>query len=110
MTIKELYAQLQTLNCPIAYYQFSKRVEPPFLIYFRNGTENFVADDKVYKGVSNIQLELYTNNKSFDIETKIDNLLASLNISFDKEDDYIETEKMYLTSYSFQIVEEKEAN
>ena len=64
MGLKELVKILEKLKIPIAYNHFSTVQKPPYLVYKVTSSNNFIADNKVYKKIRKVDIELYTEIKS----------------------------------------------
>lgn len=91
---------------PWAYYQFptDELASTPFLIYFLDGNDDFVADNKNYATIENLVIELYASNVDFGFDEIIENNLQENNIVYSKTFSYIEDEEMYLTRYESEIL------
>lgn len=100
MEIKEFIKKLKTLNYPIAMYSFSEGEKPaiPFLVYELE-YRNFSADGKVYNTNIIMQLYLITDKVDFFAENQIEDILREIGY-FQKEQEYIEDEKIYQTQYT----------
>lgn len=94
-----MYNLLQQLKLPIAYNHFKETKKPPYLIYFTEDTSNFGADNKVYYKIDNWVIELYTNKKDINLETRLEVLLEDAELYYEKYEAYIDTEKMYQVRY-----------
>ena len=73
------------------------------MIYFFAASDNFSADGRAYFKVNEVHLELYTDNKNPEIEKKLEDILDSHNIFYDKTETYIESEKLYEVLYIFEM-------
>lgn len=105
----ELYSKLQLLGLPIAYSHFecdedNKPPQPPFLVYFVTGRDDVVADNTMYITKTTYALELYTDSKDLEIEKKIEDKLTELELPFDKQESYIESERLFEVYYEFEIM------
>ena len=99
MTLDKLYKLLVTLGLPTAYNHFKRPQEPPYLVYFFDGSGNFGADNKVYCKIDHLVIELYTLKKDLNIETRIEVLLEDNELYYEKYEAYLDTEKMYQVRY-----------
>ena len=100
----ELYELLQELNIPIAYHHFIKLTAPPFITYFRSGTDNFYADNKVYQKINHFRIELYTTQKDIELEARLEDLLDNNKFPYEVlSESYIESEKVYQLIYEINI-------
>ncbi|WP_130807648.1 hypothetical protein [Senegalia massiliensis] len=103
MGISELYNILKQVNLPIAYSNFTNPPELPYIIYFVEGSDNFLADNEVYFPISDCIIELYSNKKSIADEEKIETIFYENKIIWQKYETYINAEKLYQVSYEIQI-------
>ena len=105
MTIIELEEHLQGLNLPLAYRQWGKGEEPnlPYLLFYRDQSDDFYADDGNYVAGNQMALELYSETKDFELEEQVEGLLKQLNIPYQIYEVTIETEEMYEVLYEFKI-------
>ena len=94
---------LESTNLPVTYHHWEEEPALPYIVYLASGTDNFGADNKVYTGITNYNVEFYTSKKDIISEQKIENALNSNDIFWDKSEVYIEAEKMYKVTYSIQI-------
>lgn len=99
MTIEELYQILITSNLPVAYDHFVGDMEPPFILYKCEPAEQFKADDKVYKRIYKYRIDLVTDNKDPVAEEALEEIFANNDIPWDKDELYINDEKIYQITY-----------
>lgn len=107
MRYEEVFEMLSELEIPVAYNSFdvsSYDVEPPFCVFYYPSSDNFAADDKVYSKIENVSIELYTNEKDFDLEQQIETIFDEHLIVYEKTEMYIEQERMFETLYTTQII------
>lgn len=108
MSLAELAALLNGVpgfSGKVAYYAFPENGAPdlPFIVYQETGSNNIVADNVVYKKRKNIEVELYTEFKSETTESSLENMLDAAEIVWQKSEDYLDTERCYMITYSFTI-------
>lgn len=105
MTFEQLYQGLLSLGYPVAYSHFSEGnvPQPPFITYMLNDTENFFADSITYQEINNIYIELYSKTKDLTAEQTISNFLTEKNIAYEKQEYYIESEKMIQVIYYINL-------
>lgn len=103
--MEELLTMLKEMDIPFAYDHFAEgeSPSPPFICYLLPGTDNFSADGKVYLKVNQINIELYTDYKDLSVESKVETVLDSHGIFYDRSETWIESEKMYEVLYSFEM-------
>lgn len=100
----EFFEKLGELDMQAAYDHWEEGNVPemPYVLYRFRGSNNFVADGKVYLEINQIDLELYTENKDIYSEEKVKRWIDSIGIPFEKTEDYIETERMYRILYEME--------
>lgn len=96
---------LNETGIPFAYDHFAEREspEPPFLCYLLPGSNNFVADGKVYHKINEVRLELYTDKKDLMTEQKAEDVLDLHGIFYNKSEVWIDSEKLYEVLYQFEM-------
>lgn len=88
------------------YYQFQKNKAPalPYVIFYYPRSNNEGADNVVWSDVSELNIELYTEEKDFDREMKLEAVLNEYGFFYEKTEQYIEKEKMYECLYEMEVV------
>lgn len=94
-----LFTLLKTTNLPVAYHHFTSPPTPPYIVYLFSYSSNFGADNKVYNGEKNYQVELYTKTKDPASEALIEGLFDANDIFWDKTETYIDSEDLYQILY-----------
>ena len=79
MTLSDIYTILKATGYPVAYSHFTGTTTtplptPPYITYLSAYSSNLKADNKVYKKIDNLQIELYTNKKNIIAEKKLQDL------------------------------------
>ena len=105
MSLAEFYTLLNSITGfadKVAYRQFEEDAAPalPFIVYYEDSTDNFKADNKVYQKRRNIVVELYSQEKDVASEELIEKLFDDNEIPWDKIEEYIDSEHMYMVSYN----------
>lgn len=103
MTLADLFTQLLTTGLPVAYDAFPIGAAPalPFICYRETDSDNFAADNGVYLPVTNIDVELYTANKSPTTEALVETALAGF--VWEKSEEYIPDERMFVITYTISL-------
>lgn len=117
MTYKEVYQVISGISLttsstgptiPAAYLQFPEddpdNPAPPFICYYYTGDNDLKADDSNYQKIRQLNIELYCDNKDFATELLVEDALTSHGIVYSKLEDYIDSEKMYMTTYQTEVV------
>lgn len=103
--IKEMLED-EDLGLPVTYYSWPEKQAPqlPYLVWYLPGSENFAADDSVYKRIQTLNIELYTEVKDFLTEMDVEGLLYDYGMVWDKVETYIDSEKMYQVLYTMEVI------
>lgn len=105
MTIENLVEMLQKTGIPFAYDHFAEgeSPKPPFICYLLPGSNNFAADGKVYFKINQVRIELYTDSKDLAVERKVEMVMDESGIFYNKNEVWIQSEKLYEVLYSFEV-------
>jgi len=103
MSLAELLTVLQSTGIEVAYRQWEKPPELPYLVYYVDGSSNFGADNVVYNTSLNCIVELYSNKKLISAETLIENAFSLNDLYYEKSESWIEEENLCLVAYSINI-------
>lgn len=106
MTYKEISQMIAGAGLPYAYYQFPEDTPqaPPFICFFFSQTDDVFADDTNYQKIVQLNIELYTNVKDFDLEASLEEILQNNNLTYYKEENYIDSEKLYQIAYEMEVM------
>lgn len=94
------------IGVPSAYYQFPEGTEQacPFVCFYFAGGDDFIADNKNYQPIRPLTLELYTDNKDFDLEQTVETVLNRHGLVYDRDETYIDSERMNMVVYTTDII------
>lgn len=106
MTYQDIASMIEGIGLPFAYYQFDNKTgqQPPFICFYYPESVNFMADGSVYQRIDQLVIELYTNEKDFINEQKTERALRDAGLAWNKEETYIDEEKMYMVAYSMEVL------
>ena len=104
MTLQELNNILKSTGYEVAYSHFNTPIKPHFITYLISNSENFIADNKVYKKIDNIKIELYTSIKDLQAEEKLEKLLDENDIAYETDETWIESEKLFQKIYEVRSI------
>lgn len=105
MTLENINAMLLELGLPVAYNHFSKRTEPPYIVYYVQDSENFFADNKVASENVTVLIELYTKMKDVKLERELKNILNNNELPYELVgESFIEEDKVYQVIYQVNII------
>ncbi|MCI9576621.1 MAG: hypothetical protein HFJ84_08165 [Clostridiales bacterium] len=104
MTQTELYQVLQGSGIPFAYHHWEKPPKQlPWGVYFLEYENKFYADGTLYYHIAGYRAELYTDKKDLNAESFLDNAFNQAGISYAKTGSYINGQKLYETTYEFEV-------
>ena len=100
----KLLELMAEIDIPSAYDHFAEgeSPDPPFITYLLPGSDNFAADGKVYFRITEVHIELYTDEKNPEGEALVETVLDAHGIFYDKTEVWIDSEKLYEVLYSFE--------
>lgn len=105
MTHEEINEMMLETGLPSAYEHFSENENPPlpFLIWWLDGENTFSADNYMYYSSLQLNISLYTDEKSTETEKHIEEVLKHHHIFYNKSEDWIESEKLYEILYETEV-------
>lgn len=108
MTLEDIGNMLDETGLPVAYdhYAEGESPDPPFLVFLLPGSNHFGADGKVYRKITELDIELYTDYKDPDTEALLEDVLEAHDIYYTKDETYIESERLYEVIYSMEVLYE----
>lgn len=106
MTYKEIATLVDGIGYPYAYYQFEKETakDPPFICFFYPENNDFLADNTNYAHITELTIELYTDNKDFAAEAAVEDALTAAGLVYEKDESYIDSERMYMITYTTEVL------
>ncbi len=109
MNLIELKNVLDATGFPVAYSHFTASSNnpvpgPPYICYLVDESANFIADDKVYKKISDVSIELYTNKKDLAAEAILENILDEQSIPYESFEVFIDSEKLFQKIYEVRLI------
>lgn len=105
MTLVELKTRCDEAGITYRYGIAEDGVEPPFLIGILQDSNNFIADNKIYKKIDKIELHYIFKTKSLDMEKTIeDTILADVVWTKNGEGYYLDNEVWEIV-YNFELID-----
>lgn len=107
MTYDEIYEALNSLDdIPVTYYAYPTGSVPPlpFMVYYYPADNDDPADNTNYGRIRQLNVELYTENKDFATEARVESLLSSMGLVFTRAEQYISSDEMYEVLYESEVV------
>lgn len=108
MTYEGIYAMVKEAGFPTAYshYAEGESPSPPFLIFRTPASHNFRADAAVYRKILKLELELYTDRKDPEAEARVEDVLDSHGIFYNKHEIWIGPERLYEVLYEMEVIDD----
>ncbi|PXV93782.1 hypothetical protein C8E03_102557 [Lachnotalea glycerini] len=105
MNHEQVVAMAEETGLPFAYDHFveGQSPEPPFLVFLYPSANNFAADGIAYFKVNRLHLELYTDEKSIELEEKVEAVLTRHGIFYGKSEVWIDSENLYEVLYEMEV-------
>lgn len=109
MTLEQLGNLLESVpgfSGRVAYRSFPVGEAPnlPFVCYLQTGTNTMSADNRVYYSCPVVDVELYTDLKSPETETKIEAALATAGIVWTRDpDEWLNSERCFMIVYHLTL-------
>ena len=106
MTYAEISQMISAVGIPYAYHHFEEGSgqQPPFITFYYQGDNDFIADNINYQAVRPLTLELYTDNKDFALEAAVESVLTANDLSFSRTEVFIDSEQMYMVTYYTEVL------
>ena len=106
MTYKGISTMIESIGFPFAYYQFPEGTSqaPPYVVFFYSDIDDLYADETNYQRIVQLNIELYTAEKDFDSEAAVEAVLAENDLTYYKEENYINSEKLYQIAYEMEVI------
>lgn len=103
MTLEELKERCEAAGFQYAYGLFKTEVQPPHLVAITVDTNNFMADNKVWKKDVPIQMDYTYTEKNLTEQNKIEDEILG-DIPWEKtEETYLQDEDVWQVSYLFNL-------
>ena len=106
MRYEEVDQLMDSIGIPCAYRSFPKSTDKstPYLDYYYEGYDDFFADNKNYQKIAELRIELYTDAKDEDSEAQVEEVLDQAEITYAKEEIYIEDEELFEIIYESEVI------
>lgn len=112
MTAQQIKTLVSSIGLPYAYYQFPEGTAqaPPFICFYISRSDDLSADNINFTKIRQLVIELYTNNKDYVKEAAVEAVLTNAGLFFQTDESYIDTERMYMVTYTSEIIFEENYN
>jgi hypothetical protein len=103
ITMDTLPEMLEETGLKFAYHHWERPPTPPYGVYLDDYTDNYGADDGVYHPITHVRIEIYQLRRDRAVEKALENVLYQHEIWWDRETTYIESERLYQTTYEIEV-------
>ena len=106
MTYEQINEMMQEMELPFAYHHYAEgeSPEPPFLLFLSPGENTFSADNSMYFSSKMLDIELYTDDKDWELEKKLEEILDKHDIAWEQTaSEWLESEKMWESLYEMEV-------
>lgn len=105
MTAKQLSNILETIpgfvdRVAMNAFPEGEAPELPWIVYRQTSANRLLADNRVYYNSPVFVIELYTEFKSPETEAALESALASAELIWTKDEDYLDSERCYMITYT----------
>lgn len=106
MTYQEVAALLASIGLPTAYdhFEVGNAADPPFICFYFEGSDDLAADNTNFQRIRPLTVELYTDNKDFALEERVEAALNGAGLVYSRSETYIDSERMYEVVYTTNII------
>lgn len=95
----------EALGCRYDYYTGESEdvIKTPYLLWDMPDRDDFQADDHNYAKAQRLSIEYDSRKRDLKAETVIEDMLDDANISYSKEEAYIEGQRVYEVMYTMEV-------
>lgn len=106
MTFQEVAALLASIGLPTAYdhFEVGNAADPPFICFYFEGSDDLAADNINFQRIRPLTVELYSENKDFALEERVEVALNGAGLVYSRSETYIDSERMYEVVYTTDII------
>ena len=108
MSVEQIEMILDKMDIPYRYHHFTQKemkdINLPIIVWIIPGTSNFYADGHTYHKIRKLDIELYTEEKDWELEEKLENILTEQGIAWEQTvSEWIESERMWESLYEMEV-------
>ena len=106
MTYKEVAEMISSIGLPTAYNQFPEKTSqaPPYICFYYPASADELYDNTNYVKVEQLIIELYVENKSFELERQVEAALRASGLTYTRTENWLGNEKLYLETYQMEVI------
>lgn len=110
MLLREIDPLIRSIGLPCAYHSFKKPESggmaqaPPYIVYLSPGRSDLYADNVNYQHILDLDIELYTKTKRYDLEQAVETALTNNGLTYGKTETFIESDGVFQITYETEIL------
>ena len=104
MTLEEIAELIDSFGFSWRYSHFNETPEPPYVVYYYPSENDVQADNTNYVNRRQLYIELFTKTKDTTSEATIESTLKSAGLSWYKQTDFLNDEKLFQTVYEMEVI------
>ena len=104
MTKKEVAELIASCGFSCVYSHFTQTPQPPYVVFYYPSENDVFADDSNYVNKRQLFVELFTNHKDLDSEETIEEVLKGAGLTWYKQTDFLNDEKLFQTTYEMEVI------
>ena len=106
VTYKEISTMIRQIGIPAAYltFDYGNAERPPFIVWYLESGDNFNADNRSYQQKRWLRIELYTEYKDFESESRIESALNAHDLAFSLSEAFITDERLVEEIYETEVI------
>lgn len=94
-----------SLKCDYAYSAFKDgKDRNSFIVFYYSGSSDLYADGLNYENIEGLTIEFYSSTKEIESEQTIQSSLNSNGLVYDKVENWINDELLYMTTYTMEVL------
>ena len=104
MTLKEIADLVASFGFIWRYSHFTQTPNPPYVVYYYPSENDVHADNINFVNKRQLFIELFTKSKNITAESAIETKLKEAGLSWYKQTDFLNDEKLYQTTYEMEVI------
>lgn len=108
MTPEQIEEMLNEMGIQFRYHHFTQKemqdIPLPIMVWIVPGTDNFFADGQTYHKIKKLDIELYTDDKDWELEKRLEDILDRYGIAWEQTaSEWLSSEKMWESLYEMEV-------
>ena len=104
MTLTDVANMVASFGFSWRYSHFSETPQTPYVVYYYPNNNDVYADSSNYVDKRALHIELFTKSKDPASEATIESVLTAHGITWYKQTDFLNDEKIYQTIYESEVI------